>query len=254
MKKTAILSGVIAAAVLFGTSAMAQVSYQNGDMLAAFGKSGSPVDVIVDLGSIAQFQQAQGPTLNFAGVSAALNSTFSGTAGVYWAVFGANDFNSPRPYPAITQGDANTIWATLARSNPNNQTPAPLVSGNSASQAGVLGDIQVMALLANGGTAISAGIVSAPSASELFGFTPQMTATSTSFNGDWSYNVLNTGAGTSDLYQSDPNSPSGNMAYLGAFSLDSSGAFNFVPVPEPSSIALLGAGLTSLLIFRRRKQ
>jgi len=120
MKKTILLSGVVAAAVLSGTSAMAQISYANGDLLAAFGKSGSSVDLVVDLGSISQYQSKNASTINLSSISTALTSVFGGTSGVYWATFGVNDTSGASgAYDAtVTQADANTIWTSMPGSGP----------------------------------------------------------------------------------------------------------------------------------------
>ena len=56
MKRYKVLTAAVAAAVLSGASAMAQFNYQNGDLMAAFSNGGT-TDVIVNLGSIANFQQ-----------------------------------------------------------------------------------------------------------------------------------------------------------------------------------------------------
>lgn len=255
MKKYTILTGVMAAAVLCGTDALAQLSYSNGDMLAAFGKAGSSVDVVVDLGSIVQFQRANTPTINFAGVSAALNSTFGGTTGLYWAVFGINDTsgNSGAFNASVTQADPNTIWDSLARPNGG----APNVGGSSASQNNALGDIQTIAFLAANpsfSTTISPNIAAVSSAPELAGFTPQM-ANGGNLNGDWPINMLNSGPGVSDVYQSDPGSPFLNQqTYLGNAVLDPSGNFSFNPVPEPTTFAMIGSGALALLVIRRRSK
>ena len=72
MKRYKILTAAMAAAVLSGASAMAQFSYQNGDLLAAFGNGGS-TDVIINLGYIAAFQQG---TPYSQDLSAVLDSVF----------------------------------------------------------------------------------------------------------------------------------------------------------------------------------
>jgi hypothetical protein len=263
MKKYLFLTGVMAAAVLSGTSAMAQLSYQNGDMLAAFGKSGNSTDVVVDLGSIAQFQVAGASQINFSGVSSALTSVFGGTSGLYWAAFGVNDTSGGTGTynPAVTQSDPNTVWATFARSNPGIQTAAPFVSGNSGNQNNALGDIQTIAYLAANpsfANNLSPNIASVSSSSQLNGFTPQMLNGDNvgNLSGDWALNMLNNNSGTSDLYQSNPNNVStAKQQYLGNFVLDGAGNFSFnpAPVPEPSTLALIGGGLMGLLFFRRRK-
>ena len=55
MKKNAILSGAVAAVALCAMDASAQLNYQNGDLLVAFGNGGA-TDVVVDLGAISNFQ------------------------------------------------------------------------------------------------------------------------------------------------------------------------------------------------------
>ena len=119
----------------------------------------------MDLGSIANFQAGlTGGTYNaaFAGVSAAITSTFGSTAGVYWSVFGVNDTSTSPNNGAVTQADANTVWTSLARSNPSIQTAAPHVGGNSSSQALAVGAIGSIGGIAGSTTpgviSLSAGI------------------------------------------------------------------------------------------------
>lgn len=260
MKKNKILSGVVAITALCGVTAMAQINYQNGDMLAAFGNGGS-VDVVVDLGAISSFQQpnATGP-VSFAGVSTALQSVFgSDLSGVYWSVFGVNDttipFNS-----SVSQTDPYTVWNTLARSNPNIQTMAPFVAGSSAVQQLAVLDIETIGLLTSPSQAgpglivnLSADIVSVNVS--LGGYSSMMNNPySGNIQGDWTYNIQNIGAGVSDLYQSNPgNRYTQRASYLGDFSLDSSGVLAFEPVPEPSTWAMLGSGLIGLIGLCRFK-
>jgi len=262
MKTTKILLGAIASAVLCGTSAMAQITYNNGDMLAGF-RNGGSTELIVDLGSIANFQAGlSGGTYNaaFAGVSAAITSTFGSTTGVYWSVFGANDTTLNPNNGAVIQPDPNSVWTTLARSNPNNQTAAPHVGGNSLSQALTVGTIGSIGGIASsvtpGVVTLSAGIAAVNTS--LGGYQANMADPfAGNLGGNWAYNIEHFGAGTSDLYQSNP----GNQyvqkgVYLGNFALDSSGVLTFTSVPEPSTWAMIGTGAMSLLAFRRsnRKQ
>ena len=247
----------MAAAVLSGTDAMAQLSYQNGDMIAAFGKAGSTVDVIVDLGSIAQFQHASGSSINYTNISSALSSVFGGTTGLYWSVFGINDTGVVTYNTSVTQADRNTVWGTIARLNNSVQTDVPDASGVSASQRLALLDIRGIVNLAIGsGTAVSPNIVTVSTATELNGFTPLMVPGGSlqgNLGGDWSYNMLNTGANTSDLYQSDPGTFGTPQTFLGSLALSSAGVLTFNPVPEPSTWAMMAGGCMSLLLFRRRK-
>ena len=257
MKSTTILLGAIASAVLCGTSAMAQINYNNGDLLAGF-RNGSSTELVVDLGSIANFQAGlSGGTYStvFAGVSAAIANTFGSTTGVYWSVFGANDTTVSPNNGSVIQSDANTVWTTLARSNPNTPTLAPHVGGNSASQALAVGSIESIGGIAASATpgvvSLSAGI--AALATSLGGYQVNMADPYTgNLGGNWAYNIENLGAGTSDLYQSDPGNQYVKKGVdLGNFTLASNGAFSFSSVPEPSTWAMIGTGALSLLAFRR---
>jgi hypothetical protein len=262
MKKIKIITGVVAMAALCGMNAMAQINYQNGDMLAGFRISGGSSELIVDLGSIANFQQPHTPSFGFAGVSAALTSYFgSDLSGVDWSVFGVNDTTIAPNNSSVSQANPYTIWSTLPRFNPNAQTIDPLVGGNSASQQLVASDIETIASLTNPNQVgpglivnVSPNIV-AVSAS-LGGYSSEMSSPNNgNFQGDWSYNIENLGARVSDLYQSNPGNPyTARASYLGNFVLDVSGNLTFNPVPEPSTWAMIGGGLTCLMAFRRPKK
>ncbi len=256
MNKTKILLGVIASAALCGTPALAQINYQNGDLLAGF-RNGGSTELIVDLGSIANFQTAYYAT-NFTGMAAAITSVFGSTSGVYWSVFGANDTSSSPYNLAVTQTDPNTLWNTLARSNPNNRTTAPFVAGSSASQGlavGVVGSIGGLTSSSLPGvTDISLNIVSVNTS--LGGYSSFMAdPNSGNLGGNWPYSIENLGAGVSDLYQSNPgNHFTQHGSYLGSFTLAANGALTFVGVPEPSTWAMLGTGGLSLLCFARARR
>jgi hypothetical protein len=253
MKTKQILLGVMASAALCGTSALAQISYQNGDMLAGF-RNGGNVELIVDLGSIANFQTPY-YTQTYAGVSSAITSIFGSTTGLYWSVFGANDTTTTPYNHAVSQADPNTFWNTLARSNPNLRTSAPFVAGSSSSQALAVGDVGSIGGLTSpstpGVTNIALNIVEVNTS--LGGYSSLMAdPNSGNLGGNWSYNIENLGAGSSDLYQSNPgNHFTQKATYLGDFTLSSGGALSFNAVPEPSTWTMLGAGVLSLLTFGR---
>jgi hypothetical protein len=88
MKITSIIKAALVAAAFYGAVASAQTyTYNPGDLLAAFRQTGSP-DLIVDLGSVSQFQQPNGTSpVNLTGVSSALASTYGSLNGLYWSVF-----------------------------------------------------------------------------------------------------------------------------------------------------------------------
>ena len=260
MKRYKVLTAAVAAAVLSGASAMAQFNYQNGDLMAAF-TSGGTTEVIVNLGSIANFQQGDAYSRD---LSSVLDSVFGSVNGnVYWSVFGVNDTTQSPSDPNVTQPSAYTVWGTLARSNPNVQNNTPNVSGNASSQHQTVNDIKTVANLTSPSAAspgsindYAAGIETV--ATSLGGFTALMDPSSAPFGGNWAgtwgSDMLNEGAGVSDFYQNNPGNPLFTSAtYLGNFSLSSAGTLAFNPVPEPSTWAMMGSGMLALLAIRRRK-
>ena len=246
MKKYKILTAALAAAVLSGASSLAAFNYQNGDLIAAFGNGGS-TDVIVDLGSLSSFKIPDAPPLSY-DLSAVVNDTFGGvSSSLYWSVFIGDDSTS-------------TVYNTLKRSNPANQTTRPFVGGNADSQALVVGDMSSIANLNSPGQAAPGLIVDYAAGIEqvavsLGGYSAMMTGSfNGNFQGDWTYNILNNGAGTSDFYQSDPgNHLTQRAAYLGNFNFSPEGLLTFNPAPEPATWALMGMGTVALMALRRRK-
>ena len=248
MKHHKSIMGLVAITTLCGVSAMGQISYQNGDMLAGFRDNSSPdTELIVDLGSISLFQQTGAASFNVnANLSSALLGTFgSDLSGLNWSVFGYNGIS--------------TIYNTLARSNPGMQTLVPQVGGTVNAQGLVANDIDTISGLTTVGAwpgiaNLFANIITVPVAAG--GYTALMAQglSNGDFGGDWTYNIENTGAGVSDLYQSVPkvNSfDSKSASYLGNFSLDGSGNLTFNPVPEPATWSVIGAGMMTLLAVRR---
>ncbi len=181
-----------------------------------------------------------------ANLSSALLATFgSDLSGLNWSVFGYNG--------------NNTIYNTLARSNPGMQTLVPQVGGTMDAQGLVANDIVTISGLTTpaswpGIANLFVNIVTVPVAAG--GYTALMAQglSNGDFGGDWTYNIENTGAGVSDLYQSDPkvNSFDFKVGFLlGQFLLDGSGNLTFNPVPEPATWSVIGAGMMTLLAVRR---
>ena len=137
MKITSIIKAALVAAAFYGAVASAQTyTYNPGDLLAAFRQTGSP-DLIVDLGSVSQFQQPNGTSpVNLTGVSSALASTYGSLNGLYWSVF---------TYVGTTSslGSANTLWLSDPRSDVNIQTAAPR-SASFNSQGYVIGEMSAI--------------------------------------------------------------------------------------------------------------
>jgi hypothetical protein len=261
MKRNKVLTAAVAAAVLSGASAMAQFSYQNGDLMVAFGNGGA-TDVIVNLGSISSFQQGNAFSEDLSGV---LDTVFgSVNSSVYWSVFGVNDTSISPSDSTVTQTSPYTVWGTLARSDASVQNSTPNVSGNVYSQHQTVSEIKTVSNLTSPSAASSGLIVNYTTpgivevSTSLGGFSSLVNSSSNPLGGDWggtwAYNMLNEGAGVSDFYQNDPGNPLTTSAtYLGDFSLSSSGVLTFNPVPEPSTWAMMGSGFLALLAIRRRK-
>jgi len=257
MNNCKIMMGVVALTAACAVQGSAQISYNNGDLLAGF-RNGGPNDLIVDLGPISNFQQSNIPQITYS-LGSALTTAFGGTAGVYWSVFGVNDTTISPSNSSVTQADPNTLWTTLARSNPSVQTAAPFVFGNSSVQQLPLEDIETIASSTVSGsgspiTPLGNGIDEINNTTG-FGYTPSIG--NGTLNGDLRYDIENVGTGVSDLYQSDPGSRYSTKAtYIGNFVLDPSGNLTFNSVPEPSTWAMMGSGVMALVAlgrFRNRK-
>jgi hypothetical protein len=255
MKNKYLLISGLAAAALCEVAAQAQTfTYHPGDLLAAFRETGSP-DLIIDLGSISNFQQPGATSMNFSGVASALTTTYGNLGGIYWSVFTyAGD---------STYAPVNTLWMTDPRANVNVQNTAP-VTGTSSQQNNVTGQLGAIAdaLSATYGTIIANQEIQLPgSLGSGNGGDPASYTTALGpgldFNGTFEQNFENlssaSAATVSDLFEQDPSplhSP-GAGTYLGDFTLGGNGSFSFVPTPEPSTWAMLGTGLLALLAVRR---
>ena len=260
MKMNKILTAALAAAALSGSSAMAQLNYNNGDLLAGFYTTGGSSEVIVNLGSIATYQTLYATT-SF-NLNAVLTSTFgSAASGINWTIFGINDTSSSPYNSSVTQANANTIWASLAWLSPSQQASAPHVSGSVNSQGLVLSDINSIVNAADPNfypassiNNYAAGIAVVSTANQgVQYYMYNNGAFNGNIGGDLNWNSVNTGAGNSELYQSNPGSRAGYATALGAFNLSSGGILTYDAVPEPSTWAMLGSGMLAFLAVRRRK-
>ena len=230
-------------------------TYTPGDLLAAFRQSGKP-DLIVDLGSISNYQVPyQNSSFN---LGSALTSTFGSTSGVYWSVF---TFDGNGTYAPV-----NTLFISEPRSNVSVQNTPP-ITGTSSSQNLVAGQLGAIAdaLSPSYGTIIANQVIQLPSGlGATTGGDPASYTTalgsSFDFNGTYSQlfeNLSSSSATTSDLFQENP-SPlhnPGAATFLGTLTLSADGTtLGFTAVPEPSTWAMVGTGLMSLVAFRRLAQ
>jgi hypothetical protein len=258
MKKY-MLATVLVAAALGEVAIQAQTfTYNSGDLLAAFRKSGSP-DLVVDLGSVSQYQQAAASgsgTYTF-NLGTDLTSTFGSLDSIYWSVF---TFDKTGTYAPV-----NTLWMSDPRSDASVQNDPP-TTGTSSAQNLVIGQLGAIAdaLSANYGTIIDNQVIQLPSdlgastGGDPASYTTALGA-SLDFNGTYGQAFENVSsaaaASVSDLFQEHP-SPlhnPGTGTELGTVTLDAAGTLTVQSVPEPSTWAMLGSGLIGLMAFRRMK-
>jgi hypothetical protein len=248
MKLNKILTVAVAATVLSGAGAMAQLNYQSGDLLVGFGQTGAAKDVIVNLGSIANYQIAYSSYTN--DLSGVLTAAFGGvTANLYWSVFGVTDLNNAH-LPGISQGGVNTIWNTSTTANrtvPGDDT----VLVTPFNQIKTLVNVSLVSPVnyAPGIITVGSGTVD--------GFSSQMLNNGGAigtFNNTWGYNMGKKNAGNLDLLQNDGSNAGNTAQMLGIFNLNSAGVLTFNAVPEPSTWAMMGSGVLALLALRRRNK
>jgi hypothetical protein len=209
----------------------------------------------VDLGSIANFQSpASGSTFN---LGSALANNFGSANGLFWSVF---TFDGNGTYAPV-----NTLFMSAPRADvtvPN----SPPTTGTASQQNLVTGQLGAIAdaLSATYGTIVANQVIQLPNGlgssngGDPASYTTAL-GTSLDFNGTYSQsfeNLSSTSATVSDLFQENP-SPLHNPGagvYLGSFTLAGDGsslAFSPSPVPEPTTLAMIGTGLFSLVAFRR---
>jgi len=264
MKLTKITSALTALAVaaVLSTSAHAQTTYNEGDVLLGFEQSNgsggfTANNYVVDLGAASQFINATGPltfNINTTDLTNAFSSTWASNTGnlVAWGVIGGSD-----NFSNITIGGdtlkKNTLFLT-------SDGIAPTTASN-ANQNNINNSIQTFALDFAGQTESSANAAIIPSndASGWTANTPGTAAFASSFAIEQSATDGPTDS-TLSLYQLNNTSstPGATAKDLGTFSLASNGTLTFdtpAAVPEPSSVALgtVAAALMTVLLVRKKK-
>jgi hypothetical protein len=253
IKKMAVLSAVTAG-VLCGVNAQAQFNYSQGDLLVGF-SSGAGSDLVVDIGSSSIYTGGVGPSIIYGTGGQQLYTSAQSTA----AGLNIDNLN----FSIFGDLGASTLFVSRARSVYTTQT-TPWNAGSFYAQAPTSSRIEGIGAGAgdssNGANSSTAAIVSSTYSS----------------GGDISYTVGlggngnfgntfqgivdgQTSAGFSsgstplieDLYELDTihNGQPGKL--IGEFELDPNGTFSFTPVPEPSTWAMLGVGMTLLAGVRK---
>jgi hypothetical protein len=232
----------IALAVMFMTGVKASVvTYNQGDTLLGFQAltgTGSSTNLVVDLGA---FTVGQAINVSFnlnADLTAAYGSGWTNNSSLYWGVFGSDTINDIWASVAH-QG---TAWKSLG--NGNSTPKANLFNAGSTYNA----DINAVPTQA-GSVGVFEGIGETSSwnsynpGGNAFAYTVSSTLNNGNINA-----LLNQGL---DVYSMGPTrSTVGTL--VGILNLSTSGAVT--TVPEPSTYALFGLGITAVLIGMRRRK
>ena len=250
------------------TARSAPFTYNGADLLLGF-RNGGANDFVVDLGPASTFytsiSQQPFTTFNITAYSGAqLSSVFGSLDGISFSVFGdVRSSTSPN-------GPLNTLWATAPRmtlgvpATPWNERSLFNQGNTGAKIDGIAnGALTYSGTVAADPTFNTATAVEMPSSWNASGISlTRGMGSSGNFAGTFAGDVENTtptGFGTggtplqSDLFMLEPGSSAGNE--LGFFTLNTDGSMTFTTIPEPNSMALIGAGFGILFLrkhLRRR--
>ena len=269
---------IIAGATLLHSPALATLPYTSGDLIMGFRTTGasnpagltnpSGTDYEINLGSATNLIGAFG-TINFANIGADLTAIFGPNwntrADLFWSISGVVT-------PTVGGIPNNTLFAT----RPETELGIQSVPWNRIGSFSVGAPALKMGSMAGESFGYAAGtsatlnqlesvntvgglIQDAGSGNSYASFQPggANTTGATAF-GVFSGGIEgNFGAGTSgtilDMYELIPGSGPG--AFLGTFQINDTGTASFTAVvPEPSSLAIVGAGAGLLGLLRRRQQ
>jgi len=250
---------VVAGATFSASSAKAQGTYSQGDLLLGFRDTSDSKDYVIDLGSASAFTgQSLGftETLSLGNVNADLTNIFgagwSSDANLYWGVAGST--SSSILYAGESEQTLGTIGTPWSEASTHTQgTPAGLINGigtNAVSFSTVSSNATDAFIQNNSDPAswesyMPFGANSNNSDSVFKYYAPE-------FEGNSSTGISNTAL---DLFQMNPANGTGNLGtYQGTFTIDNGANVTFTVVPEPSTYAavVLGAGILVLVSRRRR--
>jgi|SRR5271166_130367 len=237
----------------------------DNDVILGFFAPSTGKNLEVDLGNISQFTSAAaGSTLTLGELSPL---DLSGNYGASWQTLSDLTFGVIATTGRPSAGGNYTIWASEPDTTPPNSPYPVKASGPNALS---ISDIEPVNIRLNGQTSTANSAFSAviPFSNTGDGsywgqdtftagvsfrqFSPMIDNNiSTSF-------TANSGIAISDFLQLTPGSGNAFGVDIGKFELFSNGALEFVatPVPEPSSIGLMGVGFLSLIgmvVLRRRR-
>jgi hypothetical protein len=259
----------IGAVMVAASTQGANFAYNPTDLLLGF-RNGGVNDFVVDLGPVTSWYaySALSPntTYNITAYNATqLTTVFGSLDNISFSAFADVRVTSNPSFPI------QTIWTTTPRLSL--ATPADPLSRRSQFQQATTG--AKIDGIANGAITYSglpdntgvstAAVLEIPSSWNANGTSYTIgVGSSGNFSGTFGSSVENTtptgfaGGGipiVSDLYEMQPGSGSGK--YLGYFTLGTDGSMAFTTVPEPGSLALVGAGFGLFGVaryFRRNSQ
>ncbi len=265
MKLTSTLTLAALASIATLEAHAAQFSYDSGDLIVAFRRTGATSDLEVNLGSITSFKNTSTPTDLTSLYGSSLSQTFTGGFGsLSFTVLGTTKAASANNGNAAV----NTSWLTLKRSDTEVQTTVPNRFTPSKTQSiqsqisGIAGD----------GTTAGAKQYAINNANNTAPYLLIPTSANDSFTTKFpstgglqslvTSSVENTAPATftsgyirSDLYEYLPGPSSSKATYLGFFTLGNDGTLTFAPVPEPQEYAaVFGGVLLASAVFYRRTQ
>lgn len=240
MKKALLLTLALTSLAL-ATPAVRAQNYTSGDLLIGF-EAGTTTSVVFNLGAAQSFVTATTPfSINLGNLNSALISAFGGTtpgnnANIFAAVFGNLNPNDP----------SNTLYASQPHSNALSGSAQSSRSSNMSAVESTYSNLYAgnRAVVMNSATDGNNTYVNFVVGGRVF----QNYITEQQFN---------VGSMVIDRLPSTTNG-GGPVSTLGTltFGFDGSGnitSAQFAPVPEPSTYALLAAGLVVAAVIGRRR-
>lgn len=291
MKKHKFLTAIAAASLALSAmvSQAALVNYNPGDLVVAFttnAGTGAGQTVLLDLGDVTTLRDLNTNNFALANIGSILDGTFGIGAGsstawydrtdLYW---GAVALYSSSRQLSVREGDPDlTIYASKSRPSVGSNSTAWSISlsGNRSTTATLMSTMLTTfaGQTADGSNANVA--IETSSSTSWDHYNPPVTSNASFTNlsstgvgieqkfAAGSYGTVGGNAveGMLDIYRildtttgASPGGSVGVGSRIGSLTVDSTGEVGFVAaVPEPSTWALIGLGLFSVLIFRRRSQ